>query len=560
MMGIDNAQNLATVDIPKLLLTTQFDTQQVANWIDQAILYVKVGDNIDRFREAKINTFHEFQRTMDSLILENSLDQRTNSDEGSKLSSLATVLGLASTFELNRLREYSNFPNYTHLDSFYEGSGRLGSLRAEESVQKLTGIGVIDRDWSSVVDNAEEKENLEKEANSLLRKLNGRAKDPSLYTKLGIVYYQQRKSELALAQFDKAIRLNNKFDEAFFGRSIVNLALDELEMAINDISRVIELNPANAQAFNHRGEIYLNSRFYDRAIEDLNKALERDPSLAVAYNNRGVLYNAQGMFNKAISEFEYAKLLGYRQAGLWLIWGLALIQLGEYREAIKKLSVAITKNHRLGDAYGNRGKAYIELGEAFFGQAKKDLDTAISIAREKGEEGKGWALDNDLGMLEFKKGNFRNSISHFETAVEKHKRLTEKEYFWSRVNLAMAFYNLGELENAIKQFQVLRQITKERSLDSTEQDRYNYFAGLIKLTDEEFEKLQKVLETNRQFEDPRGIALALVHLAEFKRKRGDRDEALNDLNEALGIYTQLGAEKEMGEVQQQIERIKPTSN
>ena len=57
-----------------MLLTTQFDTQQVANWIDQAILYVKVGDKIERFREAKIATFSELLQTLGEAELNAAFD------------------------------------------------------------------------------------------------------------------------------------------------------------------------------------------------------------------------------------------------------------------------------------------------------------------------------------------------------------------------------------------------------------------------------------------------------------------------------------------------------
>ncbi len=60
-MGIDDVQNLATVDIRRVLLSTRFDIQEVINWIDQAILYAKVREKYPRFKDAAISTFHEFR-------------------------------------------------------------------------------------------------------------------------------------------------------------------------------------------------------------------------------------------------------------------------------------------------------------------------------------------------------------------------------------------------------------------------------------------------------------------------------------------------------------------
>ena len=56
-IGIDDAQNLAHADISKLLLTTQFDPQVIVNWIDQAMLYVKVESRLGNFHTEGIKTF-----------------------------------------------------------------------------------------------------------------------------------------------------------------------------------------------------------------------------------------------------------------------------------------------------------------------------------------------------------------------------------------------------------------------------------------------------------------------------------------------------------------------
>lgn len=41
--GVEEIQNLATKDLPEILLNTRFDTARILNWMDQAILYVHAG-------------------------------------------------------------------------------------------------------------------------------------------------------------------------------------------------------------------------------------------------------------------------------------------------------------------------------------------------------------------------------------------------------------------------------------------------------------------------------------------------------------------------------------
>jgi tetratricopeptide (TPR) repeat protein len=51
--GIDNIQNLASVKIPDLLLRTRFSVQQVVEWVDQAVLYLYLGDQEDALAISK---------------------------------------------------------------------------------------------------------------------------------------------------------------------------------------------------------------------------------------------------------------------------------------------------------------------------------------------------------------------------------------------------------------------------------------------------------------------------------------------------------------------------
>src|SRR5690606_33910251 len=62
--GIDNLQNLAAVEIPRLLINTRFGAQQVIDWIDQALLYLHLDPGeIASFRNAKIRTVTDFTDT-----------------------------------------------------------------------------------------------------------------------------------------------------------------------------------------------------------------------------------------------------------------------------------------------------------------------------------------------------------------------------------------------------------------------------------------------------------------------------------------------------------------
>jgi hypothetical protein len=61
--GIDDAQNLASTEMPLLLINTPFPVQTVVDWVDQAILMVLLNDlnALDNFRKAHVRTMTDFR-------------------------------------------------------------------------------------------------------------------------------------------------------------------------------------------------------------------------------------------------------------------------------------------------------------------------------------------------------------------------------------------------------------------------------------------------------------------------------------------------------------------
>lgn len=61
--GIDDAQNLASTEMPLLLINTPFPVQTVVDWVDQAVLMVLLNNvnTLDSFRKAHVRTMTDFR-------------------------------------------------------------------------------------------------------------------------------------------------------------------------------------------------------------------------------------------------------------------------------------------------------------------------------------------------------------------------------------------------------------------------------------------------------------------------------------------------------------------
>lgn len=464
-LGIDDAQSLATANISKLLLTTQFNTMQVVNWIDQAILYMKVGAKIEQFISFQITTYHELYTLIKKIRLEikytskreHERDNETETESETKLTNtllainaqlkatkstplwendynnLLVALGL-NLSDLERLCDYSNYPNYIRIQEYYRNLydvTREQAKRGTEEIIHSIDIGgeILEPTGDPKVESlsSEESEEISDQVKELRFQLSLNLTprhEVDIKLRLGHLFYLLGDLDSALIAFCECLEdssssaLDNETkSRAFVGRGLVNILLGNrhrdnvfgnkesqdyyreaqiyYQNAIRDNSIAIDLDPSNVDAFNNCAIAYIEQENFVLALENLEKALWLDKHNGVAYYNRGIIQNTIGQkqkdFMKAELDFERAYLLDYHPIALWAIWGLALINTGKYQEAISRLSQAISLTSNNFVLFSRRGFAYLQLtkeakkqnlistSRSYAKMARKDFDEAIYL-------------------------------------------------------------------------------------------------------------------------------------------------------------------------------------
>ncbi len=442
-MGIDDAQNLAAIDIRKLLLTTQFDTQVIVNWIDQAILYARIGDKIERFRDAKITSFHQYRQTLAKLALNTPLplpaDQEQQRREARER--LALALGMVDVEELDRLGDTSDSPNYIHIAEYYRRTAKVARQRAQLGMEIIIGA-IVETDYQRAVVEIEGR-------------LQDTPNDAELWLNLGIARYHLEQPAQALAAYDQAIALDPKLAEAYYSRSLIHAQKQDYADALRDCNTALGLNSTHAKAFNNRGLAYLKQGYLDLAIGDFDQAVALDRRLAEAYLNRGVAYNAQSRFVEALADFERAGLLADDLPELWLGWGTALLGVENYRGAIDKLSRAVLDDPERAAAHAKRGYAYLQLGRPYFRQARSDLEAALRVNPNLVD-----ALNN-LGLLERAENRPEAALDYLKRALD----LDPGQYI-ARFSLALVYHQLGRIDDARTEFEQVLALAPTDSLEA----------------------------------------------------------------------------------------------
>jgi type IV pilus assembly protein PilF len=110
------------------------------------------------------------------------------------------------------------------------------------------------------------------------------------HTDLGAVYYQNKQYEIALEEFNEAIRIDPTFALAYNGLGLVHSSLGQADIADQHFKKAIQLEPNNSESHNNYGSFLCSRGFYDESIKEFLAAVKNPlyATPAVAYSNAGI--------------------------------------------------------------------------------------------------------------------------------------------------------------------------------------------------------------------------------------------------------------------------------
>jgi tetratricopeptide (TPR) repeat protein/S1-C subfamily serine protease len=141
-------------------------------------------------------------------------------------------------------------------------------------------------------------------------------KEAVFYNVRGNLYYSQKKWDLALADYNQAIQIDPKESASYYNRANIYYSQDKFDLALADLSKVIELDPKYISAYLGRGFLYEKQKKFDLALADYNQAILLDPQFAEAYANRGVFYKEMNNTQQAIQDLKTAAQLFQSQGNM----------------------------------------------------------------------------------------------------------------------------------------------------------------------------------------------------------------------------------------------------
>lgn len=216
------------------------------------------------------------------------------------------------------------------------------------------------------------------EAIKFLTESIGMTGDPHrAYVNRGVVYVKMKKDDLALKDFDAAIKANPRYIDAYVNRGEVFARRKDYDAALSDFNKAIELDGNGAPGYKMRGRVFDALHQYGRALGDYKRAIEIEPGDAQALAWRGYIYAIAGNFDKAFADFNAALRLDPNFSDAYVYRGMYFKDRNQTARGLQDFNKAIALKPSSSLAHYQRANLFFSSGDAQ--AALRDVERAIML-------------------------------------------------------------------------------------------------------------------------------------------------------------------------------------
>jgi tetratricopeptide (TPR) repeat protein len=122
----------------------------------------------------------------------------------------------------------------------------------------------------------------------------------------------------AIKDYDKAIKEDKAYTDAYFNRGTCELGLKDFKSAMADFTKAIELDPKYVKAYYSKATVLISQEKYAEALPELDKAIELDQTTPNALTLRGQIRAQTGNEKGACEDFSKAKEIGDKNADKYI--------------------------------------------------------------------------------------------------------------------------------------------------------------------------------------------------------------------------------------------------
>jgi tetratricopeptide (TPR) repeat protein len=377
------------------------------------------------------------------------------------------------------------------------------------------------------------------------------------FNDLGVLYYNQKKYQQALEQFDKAISQQRIYINAYVNRGLLYSKLKQFEKAEADYRATIEKVPYHYQAYLNLGVALIKSRKYPEAVITLKKAstLAGGSRKAKALYNLAIAYRGIGKEKYAVARKSLLAAVRIRPAYIEARFALASLEentaegrgraLAQYQKVLdlnpqyppayfriaqlksanKEIKAAQQNYLKAIQHNPNYTKARYNLGLSYLSSKKwSDARNQFEQVLERGGTGK-----KETSRVHFQLGRAAYGEKDYETALTKYDaalKLRKGKYVKALLNKGLTYKAQKRYTKAIETYKKILEFNKQYP-----QAWYNL--GLAYLREKKYEQAEAALK--KAVEYKASYAQAWFNLGVLYRKQDKFDQSIDAYKTALKL-------------------------
>ena len=409
------------------------------------------------------------------------------------------------------------------------------------------------------------------EALPLWRAVGDKSQEALTLVAIGFVYDDLGEKQQALDFYNQALPLYREVgDRAGVATTLTNIgtvysnigqpteALNYFNQAL-PISREVGDRKGEANTLSNLGAVYDDIGQRQKALNYFNQALpirrEVDDRQGEAntLNNMGLVYNNIGQPQQALSYYNQALLISREvgdrkgEANTLSNIGAVYKDIGQPQKALDYLNQALPIDREVSDRSGeavtlsNLGAVYDDIGQPQ--QALSYYQKALPIRREVGDRAGEANTLNNIGGVYYDIRQPQQALDYYNQALPIRGEVGDRSGEANTLNnIGVVYYRSGQLQKALEYYEKALPIRREVG------DRFGEATTLHnigKVYDHLEEKQQalsfynQALSLRRAVGDRGGEAHTLYNLALLKHNQGNLEEALTEIEAAIGIVEDL---------------------
>ncbi|MBL7075681.1 tetratricopeptide repeat protein [candidate division KSB1 bacterium] len=264
----------------------------------------------------------------------------------------------------------------------------------------------------------------------------------------GLKFYWIEDYEKALPYFEKAVKKNPRYAEAYSKIGDCNLELCYYTEAIEAFKQTLRIKPDHAYAYSSLGFAYLKLRYFAEAIEACKQAIRIKPDDDYAYSCLGLAYLLLECYTEGLEACKQAVRINPENFEAYMSLGIAYAGLKRHQEEIEAYKQAIHIKPDVSEAHYFLGATYGEIGS--HQEAIEACKQAIRI-------------NPDYAEAHYVLGKAYIGLERYTEGIKANKQAIriKPDYAEAHFVLGLLYIIIGNKGSALDVYKILKELDKE---------------------------------------------------------------------------------------------------